>query len=412
MASDQVVIRAGSSSSAPLDYVLPAAVLIQPLTVRAVFDGASAGSGFLPTLQIISDAGLLVAQVPVSSQVASGGSADVTFAPFLRPSGTSGPSSVGWSLTTEPLISPSQAWEGGVVQEPDIHYESGTWRMWYTGNYLSPAMGYASCTSDPTVPGNWTKYASNPVLGQGGSGVAGWVSGLRLTKVGSTFHCFYYDAVGGGALKRSTSTDGLSWGAPTTAIAKGAVGSTPGGWANSEIWYDGSLYWLFVEGSTVGGGGPPWACWLFTNASITNDGGWSAKNGGNPLSTLQVSGYPRGYGQGPNLAEIDGTRTFAIGGRDTLWYHIDRQIGGTDTTDMTHAYTSDVNLVTWAPSNVLDLAHSGSTYEKDQVADPCVLQVAGTSYLFFTGIDNATPAGYISVATFPGTLVELLARIG
>lgn len=407
---DRQVLVAGAAN-APAQFIIPGNGQIQPKVIRAVVDGSGATTVFIPVLRFVSDGGIPAGEF-VGPQIAAGGSAAVSWFPHVAPTGTGGVKATGWVRTAVPLISPTAAWENGQVQEPTVRYESGIWKMWYTGGGANVGMGYTQCLGDPTIASNWTKSAGNPVLGQGGSGVAGFVSGTYVTKIAGTYQCFYYDALGGGNLKRTSSADGLAWAAPATAIAKGAVGGAPGGWANSTAWFDGANYWLFVEASTNGPGGPPWAAWLFKNGSITNDGGWVVQNGGNPLTTLQVAGYARGYGQGPNIAEIDGADSFVVYPTDTLWYHVQRQVAGRDTTDITHAYTIDPGFVTFTQSGVFDLKHSGTQYEFDQVADPCVLQVGGKSYLFYTGENSVSFAGYINLATFPDTLAVLRTTIG
>lgn len=316
-------------------------------------------------------------------------------------------SSAGWQRRTVPLISATAGWEGSACQEPCVRYESGTWKMWYTGSFNTPGMGYASCISDPTVPANWTKYAGNPVLGQGGSGVAGWVSGSNVFKDGSTYYCFYYDTVGGGNLKASTSTDGLSWTAPTTAIASGAVAGCYG-WANSFAWNEGSTWKMLVEGSTTSGAGhgPPWAVWYFTASSPA--GPWTVGNGGSPLSSLAISGYTMGYGQGPNFAEIDGVTTPQIGGSYVLWCHVSA-ISSSIVSNIMHASSADA--ISWSPASGFDLVADRGAYETDQAADASVLEVAGVSYLFYDGVDNGSGVSFINLATYDGTLVDLLNQV-
>lgn len=343
-----------------------------------------------------------------SSTIAAGVSADVSWFPHVvEPTPAGSPLTAGtWTRVAEPLISPTVAWEGGGVQEPDVHYESGTWKMWYTAATLTAGMGYATCVSDPTIPANWTKYAGNPVLGDGGSGFAGFVAGIHLHKVAGTYHCFFYDTSGGGNLRRSTSADGITWTAPTTAITTSTVAGTHG-WANSDIWYDGTTWYLFVEASLHAGGGGPWGCYLFTNSSISNDGGWAVQNGGNGLTTLQVSGYADGYGQGLSIAEIDGVDTFQVGSPYVLWCHASKLTNPVES-DIMHAYGIAPSFTTWTPASPFDLLHNGSTFEQSQVADPNVLQVSGTSYLFFSGQNANTLQGYINLATFSGTLLQFL----
>lgn len=414
MSADALITR-GGPVAVPMDYTVPAAGDIQPLVVTATFNGASAGGTFVPELQIIAPTGAVIARCPVTDPIAAGASADVSWFPGVGPAPTviPAPFTPGtWMRAAEPLLDGTQAWETGGVGEPTVRYESGVWKMWYSGNAINSAIGYAECSSaDPTLTANWTKYAGNPVLGQGGSGIAGFAARSSIFKVGGTYHMFYSNAAGGSDLKHSTSADGKSWTAPTTAIVKGAgsgaIGA-PGGWANSQVWFDGTSYWLFVEGSTNAGGGAPWGCWLFKNSAITNDGGWVVQNGGNGLTSLTVSGYTKGYGQGPDIAEIDGVDTFQIGAANVLWYHVQFPTGGGDTTDITHGFSTDPAFVAWSPSGVFDLIHNGGTFEQSQVADPMVLQVLGKSYMFFSGVSQVASHGYINVATYAGTLLQLL----
>lgn len=294
-----------------------------------------------------------------------------------------------WMRAAEPLISPSAAWEGGSsgqVQEPTVLYESGTWKMWYTGGWSSPAMGYATCTGDPTVTANWTKYASNPVLGQGGSGYAGNVSGNNVVHVGSTYYAYFYATGASSALYVSTSSDGITFGTPTTAIAANAV-AWMSGWANSFVWNEGGTTWkMLVEGwdTTTSG-------WAINYATSTNGTSWTVQGTG-PLTSLAVAGRAN-YG-GPWL--VNGGAL--IDGRYELWYHA----GTGNYTDIYRAWST--NAQNWTQGAVPELVHSGGTYEAQQAADPSVVQNGATSYLFYDGVNNGTPASWINVATIPMTL--------
>ncbi len=68
------------------------------LAIDATFDGTAATTSFVPAVQIISDAGEEVGTFPLDSAVAAGGSAAVTFAPFLRTGGSSSRAAPGTSL--------------------------------------------------------------------------------------------------------------------------------------------------------------------------------------------------------------------------------------------------------------------------------------------------------------------------
>lgn len=88
--------------NAPLEYQVPNATEVVPKAVNAVFDGTSASGSFVPTVEFVSDGGIVVARVPCSTTVAAGGSAEVTFAPFLRPDNAATPSTSwpAWVLFT------------------------------------------------------------------------------------------------------------------------------------------------------------------------------------------------------------------------------------------------------------------------------------------------------------------------
>lgn len=306
-----------------------------------------------------------------------------------------------WTRAAVPLISPGVAWEGPAVQEPSLTYESGTWKMWYTGAYTAAneGLGYATCSSDPTVPGNWTKYASNPVLGQGGSSVAGRVAHASIYKEAGTYYCFYID--GSLNMKVVSSADGIAWGSPTTILTSGSPAFTHG-WANSQVWKEGSTYKMLAEASNNAGGGAPWAIAYVTATSIT--GTWTVQ-GGAFVTGLSLASYPSGY-SGPNFPEINGTLTPKVDGTNyALWYHVNNNNGGFTVSDITHATSPD--LSTWANLGI-DLHPLRTTYEAEQTADPCVLEVNGKTYLFYSGVDNVTPASYINVATYPGTISQIL----
>ena len=70
--------------SAPASYQLGSNEGLRVESITAHFDGAGAGSAFLPAVAIYAQSGELISRTFTSDQVAIGGTADVTFAPFLR----------------------------------------------------------------------------------------------------------------------------------------------------------------------------------------------------------------------------------------------------------------------------------------------------------------------------------------
>ena len=77
------------SSAAPLNRTTKDTEIFELLAVAATFDGTGAAGSFLPTLEIYSDSGVLVARAVADTAISAGSSAEVTFAPFLS-RGTAG----------------------------------------------------------------------------------------------------------------------------------------------------------------------------------------------------------------------------------------------------------------------------------------------------------------------------------
>jgi predicted GH43/DUF377 family glycosyl hydrolase len=279
---------------------------------------------------------------------------------------------------SNPLLSPAVAWEETAVYEPTVLYRGvGDWVMLYSGGWSNPGIGLATSANGTS----WTKYASNPVLGQGGSGVAGIAVRQSFTKVGSTYYCYYADANPNANLKVATSSDLITWTVQGTALASNVVGWCTG-WANSAVWKEGSNWYMLVEGRSG-------SIWEMAYATSADGLSWTLGNSGNQLTTLQVASGGM-YG-GPAL--------FQVGTLYHLWYHAAPGSGSLPT-NIYHATSTD--RITWTkttPSPVL--THTGSGFEVDQVADPSMVVVGGSSYLFYDGDDNASSAAHVLLATAP-----------
>lgn len=77
MADQQILVT--GSASAPLTYTVPNAIEAALLCVNATVDGTAAPSGFLATVEIVSDGGVVVARCPCFTTIASGGTAEVSW---------------------------------------------------------------------------------------------------------------------------------------------------------------------------------------------------------------------------------------------------------------------------------------------------------------------------------------------
>lgn len=69
------------TESTPADWVVPGALDLLLKSIYAEYDGTSAGSSYVPTVELLDDAGRTVGAWPYSSSVAAGASADVTWFP-------------------------------------------------------------------------------------------------------------------------------------------------------------------------------------------------------------------------------------------------------------------------------------------------------------------------------------------
>lgn len=82
MAETQVL--GWGSGNAPLSRSTKAGERYEVLALEATVDGSGAAGTFVPAVQIVSDAGVVVGTFPLASSLAPGDSATITWAPFLR----------------------------------------------------------------------------------------------------------------------------------------------------------------------------------------------------------------------------------------------------------------------------------------------------------------------------------------
>lgn len=79
-----VKVNLNDRATGHLDYDVPATAEFLLKQAFASYDGVSAASAWLPALQLIGPDGNIAGSYVTGSTVAAGGSADVTFGPFLR----------------------------------------------------------------------------------------------------------------------------------------------------------------------------------------------------------------------------------------------------------------------------------------------------------------------------------------
>ena len=79
----QEIFQSGPNA-APATFTIAPKQIVQPASVFAQFDGTGAGAAFLACLTIRSKTGDILSRTFPAQTVPAGGTADVTYAPFLR----------------------------------------------------------------------------------------------------------------------------------------------------------------------------------------------------------------------------------------------------------------------------------------------------------------------------------------
>jgi len=216
---------------------------------------------------------------------------------------------VNWTKhATNPVLSPSQAWETAGIQAGSVISDGGLYKMWYTGldNNGVSRIGYATSSNGIT----WTKYEGNPVLGIGGYG--SWdsedVSRPAVIKEGGTYRMWYTGDDGvTSRIGYATSNDGISWGRdPANPVVD--VGQ-PGAWDWLQVYGPsvvvvGTEYRLWYSGGTL-----PDA-WQ-TGYAVSSDGSnWTRQ------AMLIAEGAPGAF----DAYSADYPSVIADGGQFKLWY--------------------------------------------------------------------------------------------
>ncbi len=290
------------------------------------------------------------------------------------------------SSASNPVLTASAAWEVKSVGEPNVRYVNGQYVMVYSGGWGAPGLGLATSPDGIT----WTKYAGNPIIGQGGGGYSGTAVRGDFIMDGSEYRVYFSDSTSNGNIRLATSSNGTSYTLMSTfAIAKNAV---PGfsGWENTGTYFDGTNWWMLAEGHA--NSGPIWQICLFEST----DGGLTYSFVSGPLTSLQVSSGGM-YGGPRSIVKV--------GSVYNLWYHA-AESGGFVPTEVWHATSTD--LIHWTPDSgpTIPLAGNGmGMVDPDQTGDTSIVQTpAGQTYLYFDGTDNAHAVSKIGFAIYDGTL--------
>ena len=269
------------------------------------------------------------------------------------------------------VLAPSVAWESTSIQEPDVTRADGIFKMWAKGGWATTGLGYYTSANGTT----WSRNAGNPVLGS-----APEVSQPMIFWDGTQYRCYYNS--GGDSdpntPRYATSTDGTTW----TIQGSGSFITNPGAitqWGNRHVWKEGASWYMLQEARVT--------TWRTYRMTSTDGATWTL--GAEQTSLRPTVGW--NYG-GPTMLEVP-----KIGGRYHVWYHA----GSGSTSDLYHS-ASDTASNDWDTPNLV-LTHSGTGDEVDQVADPSIVILGNTAYLFYAGVDNTAETGVILLATGAAT---------
>jgi predicted GH43/DUF377 family glycosyl hydrolase len=289
-----------------------------------------------------------------------------------------------------PIIVPTIYWENDGIQEPSVLYEGpGDWKMLARIGWAGSAAIVYLTSTDGVV---WDKPLANAVLGYGSGGESADCFYPMYLKVGTDYWCYYVAPSPQGGYHRATSSDGYTFSATTMNI------TLPSGmpyWGNAYVWQeDGAFKGLFEAGTNPT---PILRTFLYTSADGIN---WTIGNGGAELADLQIAAG--GMTGGPWLPP--GQKRL---GRYQLYYHAAPGSGALPT-DIYHATSTD--LVNWdvVTPNPIITHLGGSTFEKEQAADACVLEVDGTSWMFYSGVDDTGSHARIGLAQYAGPLTDFI----
>jgi MYXO-CTERM domain-containing protein len=169
---------------------------------------------------------------------------------------------IAWTrYPNNPVMSPSEPWEGGAnnpegeASPVSVLREKGKYRLYYhgyTGNGVRQ-IGLAESADGIT----WTKSPQNPILtpGDPGSWDADSVCEPKVLHVGATYFMFYSHCVGTGGIGLATSADGIAW----TKAAGNPVIAVGSGWDSAQVdwgdvYYDGTTFHMWYPGHADFGG--------------------------------------------------------------------------------------------------------------------------------------------------------------
>ena len=260
------------------------------------------------------------------------------------------------------------------AQEPTVIIDSGLFKMWYTCGWNIGNTCYA--TSGDGI--HWSAGTVLPDLAP--------LKHSFVFKNGSTYYFYGSD---GTSYERFHSSDGLKWNFDRFGI----LPVNGNGWesqyaGNIDVWISNGTWYALHEAE-----GPKWTIGLATSS----DGLTWTEYAGNPV----IGGSAKGGCSDPEMHRVGNTYA--------AWVHC----GGLPT-DIFLATSTDLH--TWTIQHFGQLIRmtpdEGVASPQGQVADPTLVEVGTSTYLYYSATKTQYPTStdsiHIKLAVAPFTLTQLV----
>lgn len=267
---------------------------------------------------------------------------------------------------------------GSGTGEPTVLYESGTFKMWYA---TTSGINYATSTDGLT----WSLQ---------GNVISGSHIRNSVFKNGSTYYLYTANATDT-QIDLYSSSNGTSWTlVATNVVPRGGVGTWDASHvANTHVFIEGGTWKMLYEGK---GASNAWSIGYATSA----DGITWTKHASNPVIV------------GANTAARGGPWVIKSGSTYYCWCHA---AGPNAALPLWMTRYSSSDMVTWTEfaggaANGLETAIEGLGLGAGQVGDVCLVEAAGTTYLYYGAVDDGGSGhpSTIYCKTYPGTVASLV----
>jgi hypothetical protein len=291
----------------------------------------------------------------------------------------------------------------GGTEEPSVLYESGAqvltanpdgkiWKLWETDGWSAGTLNIYYWESNDGV--NFTSYGSNPVI-TGTSIAHGFVGHF-----GSTYYAYYIPDIATNAqFDLWQSSNGVTgWTKTNTAVLSvGGVGTWDhAGIFNPYVWQEGSTYYMLYTGRSA----TNYSVGLASSTDLVN---WT-KDAANPV-------IPDGGSNGASPA--NGKNVVLNGGLYYMW-----GFGAPSSNLPTdHKLFTSPNRTTWTayannPVYRRVLATEGTNLSVGQVADPRMVDLDGSTFMYYDTTDAQT-SGHIhnNVSIAPYSMNQIMGMV-